>query len=630
MYLINQKTYQYYNSVEKVQYFKNNLLGIISMEKDYAKSLKSDMASTVIKETGNNSLFLNEIISDAVMKNYDFKPLADALTKYGREFKEFVGVNEQVISLKGDLTKSVEDLSAISDRVDLRIDEATEKAFINTGEADPSLYSTAVSNKSIMTSVTKLFLAVSRDLLLEGRDEIYLKKLKEDSDALARDRNNITSSVRGIKDPLLAGYPEVVDHSVSQVLDIADKIHKLYQRNIALVTQLNSARDEIIARSNEASVAFKDALQRIKRGNLFFSLAAFGVTSLILLVGGALLGRSITGPLSRAMVRLGEGAARGEKAARHFSSVSRAMAEGASSQAGSLEETSSSLEEMSSMTKRNAENAVATDTLVKEMREVVSRLQQFMGCLRSSMQEMAAASAQTQKIVKTIDEIAFQTNLLALNAAVEAARAGETGAGFAVVADEVRSLALRAAEAAKNTALLIDDTIVGTRKASELVARTNQESLGVEKSVAKVSELVAEIATGSHEQAMGIEMINKAISEMDRVTQQNAATAEESASGAEEMKNLAGQMQGLVNELEALAGGGNQRNSMETRCDDSEEAVPEARTVSVRARVKPAGARSVTGASKRIGVAGVGALRAWSSTEIGPKQILPMAEETDF
>jgi methyl-accepting chemotaxis protein len=236
------------------------------------------------------------------------------------------------------------------------------------------------------------------------------------------------------------------------------------------------------------------------------------------------------------------------------SSAAQSLAEGSSEQAASLEETSSSLEEMSSMTKQNADNAKQANSLMGEAKQVVGTANESMGKLTESMGEITKASEETSKIVKTIDEIAFQTNLLALNAAVEAARAGEAGAGFAVVADEVRNLAMRAADAAKNTATLIEGTVKKVKDGSELVGRTNEAFKQVAGSSAKAADLVAEISAASSEQAQGIGQINTAVTELDKVTQQNAANAEESASASEEMSAQAETMKGMVDELVAIVG----------------------------------------------------------------------------
>jgi methyl-accepting chemotaxis protein len=174
---------------------------------------------------------------------------------------------------------------------------------------------------------------------------------------------------------------------------------------------------------------------------------------------------------------------------------------------------------------------------------------------------MSAASEETRKIVKTIDEIAFQTNLLALNAAVEAARAGEAGAGFAVVADEVRNLAMRAAEAAKNTSGLIDDTVQKIQGGAGLVERSDDAFSRVDENASKVGRLVSEIAEASKEQSQGIEQINRAVTEMDNVVQQNAASAEENASASEEMNAQAIQMKAYVAELVRLVEGGVDRKN---------------------------------------------------------------------
>ena len=190
----------------------------------------------------------------------------------------------------------------------------------------------------------------------------------------------------------------------------------------------------------------------------------------------------------------------------------------------------------------------------------MEKVDRQMNEMAGAIAEITRTSEETGKIIKTIDEIAFQTNLLALNAAVEAARAGEAGAGFAVVADEVRNLALRAAEAARNTSGLIENTIKAVKQGNELTQATQEAFRENVANAGKVGQLVDEIAAASEEQAQGIDQINKAVSEMDKVTQQTAANAEESASASEELNAQAEQMKGYVSDLAAVIGGRREGN----------------------------------------------------------------------
>ena len=305
---------------------------------------------------------------------------------------------------------------------------------------------------------------------------------------------------------------------------------------------------------DEAADSTKDA-QSAADTSRFSALVGTIAGFVIAITLGIILSISITRPLTRVIAGLTDGAQQLSSASLQISSASQTLAEGASEHAASLEETSSSLEEMSAVTKQNADHAGQANVLMEQTNQVVERASNSMSRLTASMEEISQASTQTSKIIKTIDEIAFQTNLLALNAAVEAARAGEAGAGFAVVADEVRNLAMRAAEAAKNTASLIEHTVSKVKEGAGQVTQTAEAFSEVNNSSRKVGELVSDISAASSEQAQGIDQVNRAITEMDTVTQKNASSSEESAAAAQQMSAQAEVMKGLTGELVALING---------------------------------------------------------------------------
>ena len=289
-------------------------------------------------------------------------------------------------------------------------------------------------------------------------------------------------------------------------------------------------------------------------------------SSLIMIIGlivalivGVLLAifitRSIVGPVNRVIAGLASGAEQVTAASGQVASASQQMAQGASEQASSLEETSSSLEEMSSMTQQNADNANQANVVAKQAAELAATGVESMKNMQQAIDKIKNSASETAKIIKTIDEIAFQTNLLALNAAVEAARAGEAGKGFAVVAEEVRNLARRSAEAAKTTADLIEGSQKNADAGVQVTAEVAKNLAGIKENANKVATLIAEIAAASKEQSQGINQVSTAVTEMDKVVQQNAANAEESASAAEELSSQAEEVNGMVSELNTIVTG---------------------------------------------------------------------------
>jgi len=301
---------------------------------------------------------------------------------------------------------------------------------------------------------------------------------------------------------------------------------------------------------------------------------AFGVT----------FGRKITAKLADVSSHLSQAAQEVAAASSQVAAASQTLADGASQQAASLQQTSASLEEVASLTRRNGESAESAQTLSTETRTAAEkgarRTEEMQGAMESIKQasdEMAVAirdiktsSDDVSKIIKTIDEIAFQTNILALNAAIEAARAGEAGAGFAVVAEEVRSLAARSAGAARETAQMIEASVAQSNRGvavnekvvtqiGEIVTKSSGIRASLEHIVKKAREtdtLISTIATASKEQTAGLQQINHAVSEMDKLTQNNAGEAEETASAAEELSAQSGELQTTVGALIAMVNGG--------------------------------------------------------------------------
>jgi len=286
------------------------------------------------------------------------------------------------------------------------------------------------------------------------------------------------------------------------------------------------------------------------------TMMAVVTTIIVILISCGLvvlfLRKTVFKPIETVSRQMFEGADQVSAASNQVSDASQTLSEGSVSQASSLEETSSALEEMASQTRQNADNANLANDLVTKTRSEAEEGSKTMDGMIESMKAINTSSEEISKIIKVIEEIAFQTNLLALNAAVEAARAGEHGKGFAVVAEEVRNLAQRSAAAAKDTATLIEDAVKKAEDGSSMANQASEMLEGIVGNVKKVADLVGEIATASNEQALGVEQTNNAVSEMDKITQANAATAEESAASAEELSAQSESLKEIVNQLNAI------------------------------------------------------------------------------
>ena len=356
-------------------------------------------------------------------------------------------------------------------------------------------------------------------------------RITESLRALAQETNTLTQSVRaghlseradsqrfeGAYRELLEGINDTIEGVVAPVAEASRVLDRLAERDLT-ARVMGEHRGDYFAIKNALNTAIEN--------------------------------------VDRALTQVVIGAEQVASASDQISNGSQSLAQGASEQASSLQEVASSLQELSSIAQQNAANVHEARALSDITRASAVRGVESMRRLSEAVGKIKASADETAKIVKTIDEIAFQTNLLALNAAVEAARAGDAGKGFAVVAEEVRNLAIRSAEAAKNTANLIEGSI----KNAETGVGINQEVIGnleeISAQVNKVTDVMGEIAAASDQQTQGIKQINVAVDQMNEVTQQVAANSEESASAAEELSSQAEEMTSLVRAFELSGSNG--------------------------------------------------------------------------
>ncbi len=440
---------------------------------------------------------------------------------------------------------------------------------------------------------SKYSLAAKNDF--KQQVDLYLESVKQRDQDKAKKAKEKAEEVQDYLDKIALLPGKEKEPGVTESIDKVIKAHQAYteeaQKNLPVI--LSGEADgkeklEALVKKGETLSSELDAINMnltnvlMVRLNDFMRDSAYqrdinagiviGVVIIALIFTALVIRKSIRKPLQRVAVSVNEGAVNVADASRQVASAGQSLSEGASNQASAIEETSSSLTEMAAMIKQNALNASETDKLMKKnTSEVLRQANDAMERLSKSIEDISGASGATRRIIKTIDEIAFQTNLLALNAAVEAARAGEAGAGFAVVADEVRALAMRAADAAKETTKLIDNTIQTVTQGKEFaVAAQSTFAQNLDLSN-KAAALVGEIAAASNEQAAGIEQMNHAMSSIEQVVQQIAAHAEETASASEELNAQSDSMRTIAEDLVKMLGLKNDDIAMISQGGDIEE-----------------------------------------------------------
>lgn len=434
-----------------------------------------------------------------------------------------------------------------------------------------------IQNVAIMREAVVAIKLVDRSMLFENSDEVYnrlnalytksVEQIKNSSEKYSelpktaaakskwedlnpmfkvwlKDEEEIINTIekyRKTKDGEL--YKKAFDMSMNTTIANYYSIEKSLDELEKMTSEYN---DKLVAESKAAA-----------NSAIAMTLAGMILGALIAITLGVTLSIAISKPINKIVDELLKGADQVAAASEQLSESSQQLAEGSSENAASIEETSSTLSQTSSMVQQNTENTREAAILSIDTKKSAEKENEEMADMLSAMEDIKKSSSEISKIIKVIDDIAFQTNILSLNAAVEAARAGEAGAGFAVVAEEVRNLAQRSAQAAKDTASMIE-TSVERAATGVTIAKKVADSLNeITGKVEKVHAIMDEINVASQEQAQGVGQINKAVSQMEQVTQSIASNAEESASASEELNAQAENMKEIVENLIHVVSGDN-------------------------------------------------------------------------
>lgn len=528
----------------------NKLITTLAHDREVTDNLMASVRNTVLQTKD----YLNQKI--------DYKTLANQYETLSNQ--EGAHEIESIFSQVRKKLDQIESLRNSNIQIESRIHEMTESSMAKSnGFIKQIARNLADEQKRHEVSTLERMVIIGANINTSSNYEIRLLfgQLKENLEAKGKFFKFVETLVSNTKKDIksLTGTPFEGMARSAQEANL--EIKSLAGNFVNNMEKVHGFQAEVFARLEEC-VNVIDNIVKTQNDNFFAKIKGYFSNILIVLLItiimgvciSALISRSIAGHLNRSISGLSEASDQISGASSQVASASQQLSEGSMTQAASVQETSASLEEITSMTKQNSDNAGQADGLMQEVNQVISNAGISMGNLTESMKTISKASEDTYKIIKTIDEIAFQTNLLALNAAVEAARAGEAGAGFAVVAEEVRNLAIRSAEAARNTAELIDDTTQKIKAGEQLVEKTGKDFEDVSQSSSKVADLFSEISSASGEQARGVSEINIAVNQMDSISQQNAANAEECASAAEEMNAQAEEMKRMIAGLQMLVG----------------------------------------------------------------------------
>ena len=406
-------------------------------------------------------------------------------------------------------------------------------------EADVDMWVIARTARQALIDTSPDAIRQSQLRVEKTHDHMRAAMERADKSIVTDDARKLFGAANSALEAYVAGAQEVVQLSLQgkrkEAIDLLAASVPEGVKADELITELCKSKENV---GEKLRISATESFNRARN----ISFAVLGIVIAL----GALIGMYFANWFGRALLATAEIADSVAGAAQQLASASEAIASGAQEQAASIEETASTLEEITAAVKHNADSAQQASQLASASREMADKGGKVALDAVAAMKEVNQASRRIVDITATIDEIAFQTNLLALNAAVEAARAGEQGRGFAVVASEVRNLAQRSASAAKEVKSLIEDSVSKVEAGYRLVQTSGEALQQIQSSVKRVTDFVGEIAAASREQSTGIDQVNTAVTQMDQVTQTNAAQTEELSSTAEELAQQGNQLLEVV------------------------------------------------------------------------------------
>ncbi|AOS44692.1 Methyl-accepting chemotaxis protein IV [Lacunisphaera limnophila] len=448
------------------------------------------------------------------------KVMAENVAGLGKAADQTIALAEQQINQRKELDRDREELSKVF-RAALPLAKVNEKAYANLSRATLCvLYSNS------------------------GRDLNFVGRAKFNEGVTAMGKASLDADQQALFDRLKAQFEKTYLHAFSASANKADFVF-FSQKALEIQDEVQQLRRFAEQEFDSGQTGLTAETTKTMQLSLWLSLATIGLG----LVLAYFMATKITRRITAIVQELTGSSAAVASASGQVSASSQGLADSASSQAASLEETSASLEEISSMAKRNSEGAQKAKGIASATRAAADAGATEVAAMNDAMEAIKSSSNGIAKIIKTIDEIAFQTNILALNAAVEAARAGEAGAGFAVVAEEVRALAQRSATAARETAEKIEDSVTKSQHGATVCINVASRLQDIATKSREVDQLIGAIAQATGEQTAGLQQINAAVGQMDRLVQESAAKAEEGAGVAQELTTQSDAMRKCVEEL---------------------------------------------------------------------------------